>query len=343
MIDVSEEYPYASIDTEFPGIVLEPFVSEDSSISSWNYAQLRDNVNALKLIQLGITLADDEGKVGGCWQYNFKFDVEEDMHAADAIELLTNAGLNFENNSKKGIEPEVFGERFMSSGIVLNENVRWVSFHGLYDFGYLLKVLTSSPLPDAPEGFFESLDLFFPKRCDIKYLLKDELRGGLSALGIQFGCQRRGQSHQGGSDALLTNDVFFAIKLKDRAFDEESQDSGGLFGLTNDERHSYHPFYQANTRQTSPNREAVRDHHMVTPPLSMSPPMQEQMVPRGPYSQPNYGEIYMEQPYMESQYPRPSQDQHMQMMAHPQPSWTYQSEPTPSKMNHYDFGVLVTS
>lgn len=35
----------------------------------------------------------------------------------------------------------------MTSGLVLLPNVTWLSFHSGYDFGYLIKLLTSTPLP----------------------------------------------------------------------------------------------------------------------------------------------------------------------------------------------------
>ena len=35
--------------------------------------------------------------------------------------------------------------------------VRWITFHSGYDFGYLLRVLTCSPLPASEAEFFELL------------------------------------------------------------------------------------------------------------------------------------------------------------------------------------------
>ncbi|KAJ0703724.1 putative poly(A)-specific ribonuclease [Helianthus annuus] len=48
----------------------------------------------------------------------------------------------------------------MSSSIVLNDNVYWVTFHSGYDFGYLLKVLTCRSLPDTQTGFFNLINMF---------------------------------------------------------------------------------------------------------------------------------------------------------------------------------------
>ena len=38
----------------------------------------------------------------------------------------------------------------MMIGVVLMENVKWLSFHSGYDFGYLLKILTCQNLPQVP-------------------------------------------------------------------------------------------------------------------------------------------------------------------------------------------------
>lgn len=54
------------------------------------------------------------------------------------------------------------------SGIVLMDNINWLSFHSGYDFGYLLKLLTDKNLPLEENDFFESLRLYFPTVYDVK-------------------------------------------------------------------------------------------------------------------------------------------------------------------------------
>ena len=67
------------------------------------------------------------------------------------------------------------------TGIVLLDNVKWLSFHSVYDFGYLLSILTNLNLPDGENEFFENLKLYFPNIYDVKYLMKSckNLKGGL--------------------------------------------------------------------------------------------------------------------------------------------------------------------
>lgn len=131
------------------------------------------------------------------WQFNFRhvsvtyidiphqhhlsthreFRLADDLYAQDSIDLLRQSGINFAQNEARGIEVQQFGELLMSSGIVLNEDVcrcmvvvghsmqhdshplqvRWITFHSGYDFGYLLKALTCQPLPDTEDEFFQLL------------------------------------------------------------------------------------------------------------------------------------------------------------------------------------------
>eukprot|EP00184_Porphyridium_aerugineum_P004369 CAMPEP_0184700290 /NCGR_PEP_ID=MMETSP0313-20130426/11589_1 /TAXON_ID=2792 /ORGANISM="Porphyridium aerugineum, Strain SAG 1380-2" /LENGTH=358 /DNA_ID=CAMNT_0027159879 /DNA_START=366 /DNA_END=1439 /DNA_ORIENTATION=+ len=207
-------YTHIAMDTEFPGVVARP-VGGFRNNSEYQYQTLRCNVDLLKIIQLGLAFADENGNLPKdcpCWQFNFKFNLSEDMYAQDSIDLLTQSGIDFEEFERNGIDVLHFGELLISSGLVLNENVTWISFHSSYDFGYLLKVLTCSNLPQSEAEFFELMKLYFPRFWDMKFLMTDRFFGGLSKLAEYYDVQRHGQMHQAGSDSLLTLEVFFKMR-----------------------------------------------------------------------------------------------------------------------------------
>jgi CCR4-NOT transcription complex subunit 7/8 len=51
------------------------------------------------------------------------------MYAHDSIELLTKSGIDFQKHKDYGIDVETFGEILISSGFVLLDDVKWISFH----------------------------------------------------------------------------------------------------------------------------------------------------------------------------------------------------------------------
>lgn len=51
------------------------------------------------------------------------------MFAQESIDLLQNSGIQFKKHEEEGIEVYEFAELLMTSGIVLSENVKWLSFH----------------------------------------------------------------------------------------------------------------------------------------------------------------------------------------------------------------------
>ncbi len=105
---------------------------EFRSTADYQYQLLRCNVDLLKIIQLGLTFLDDKGNLPEgitTWQFNFKFNLTEDMYAEDSVDLLQNSGIQFEKHEQEGINPNDFAEKMIASGLVLMEPVKWLSFH----------------------------------------------------------------------------------------------------------------------------------------------------------------------------------------------------------------------
>lgn len=233
---IIHKFPCIAMDTEFPGIVARP-IGQFKSTTDYHFHTLRCNVDLLKIIQLGLSFHDNNGKLppGVCtWQFNFKFDLGEDMFAQDSIELLQKSGIDFVQHQERGIDPTDFGVLLVTSGLVLSDSVKWLSFHSGYDFAYLLKILTAHPLPVSEEMFFRLVHTYFPCIYDIKYMIKSckNLKGGLNDVADALNVSRVGPQHTAGSDSLLTGLAFF--KLKSVYFDNCIDDvkyRGILYGL----------------------------------------------------------------------------------------------------------------
>lgn len=112
---------------------------------------MRCNVDLLKIIQVGITLANEDGEFPqdcSTWQFNFRFSlrcvvvlllsefsflipcwVSEDMFTPESVEQLQKAGLDFQRHEEFGIIPNDFAELMITSGMVLSQDTRWISFH----------------------------------------------------------------------------------------------------------------------------------------------------------------------------------------------------------------------
>jgi CCR4-NOT transcription complex subunit 7/8 len=241
MQDVAEDYQHIAMDALLPGFIAQP-TGPFNNYAGYNYQTLRCNVDLTRAIQIGLTLSDGDGnKPEGTstWRFNFLFDADRDMISPDLTDKLRNkCGLDLEAHHSQGIDVGTFGELLMSSGLVLNEDIKWISFcgdlsskmadlglglpwvafAGLYTFGHLLHLLTSQSLPDALEGFYESLDLFFPNRCDIaKHLHQLPQLSGRDPADPQrrpFFC-----------NAIHVLDAFFRLpdSVRSKAFDRDGE------------------------------------------------------------------------------------------------------------------------
>ena len=241
--------------------------------ADYHYQCLRTNVDLLKLIQLGITLFSVDGEVPPAqsdtplnrpyannlvmfpctWTFNFQFSLQDDMYSQESIDMLQKAGVDFAKCEENGIDPKVFGSLLITSGLVLDPDVSWLSFHSGYDFGYLVKIMACKALPSDEEEYLKVVRMWFPRLYDIKFLFrqaqKDHAKGvtnttasniinaigprsGLNDLAEELGCQREGRPHTAGSDAWLTGMVFWAMRTK--MFNNSIPDNfvGEIWGLS---------------------------------------------------------------------------------------------------------------
>ncbi|KAL9073408.1 MAG: hypothetical protein Q9157_004767 [Trypethelium eluteriae] len=268
-------YTYISMDTEFPGVVARP-MGHFPTKSDYHYQTLRCNADLLKIIQLGITLWSPEGEVAPpqaisglsserqgfstqsklcpcTWQFNFQFDQDGDMANEESIEVLAKAGLDVNRCKSEGIDPNDFASLLITSGLVSNDDVHWISFHSGYDVAYLVKLMWCKPLPGEEDEFYELVKKFFPNLWDTKFLQRQAQRivqdqqgnnrssfspqsaigsqtplspqavnifnnlgtkSSLQDLADELGCHRIGIPHSAGSDAWLTGMVFWAMRSK---------------------------------------------------------------------------------------------------------------------------------
>jgi len=206
--DTAETYQHVVAEVLMPKVVASP-TGPFGDYSEYNYQMLRCNVDLTRALQITLTLSDAKGsrpKGTSSWRFNFVYNPNKDFILQETLDQLARTcGVDLGKHHSQGIQAAEFGEQLMSSGLVLSEEVKWICFigtssladkppmgtpakpaepperrfYGLYNFGYLLQLLTAQEMPDAVEGFRDLLDLYFPCRGDISGFT-NELPGLLS-------------------------------------------------------------------------------------------------------------------------------------------------------------------
>ncbi|KAK4476885.1 hypothetical protein RD792_016049 [Penstemon davidsonii] len=192
---------------------------------------MKQNVDALHLIQLGLTLSDAHDNLPNfstpfsyVWQFNFRdFDPDLHLYNPESIALLRRQGIDLSYNKRMGIDSHIFAMKFKAMLLDMRSlrirrlpvNLTWITFHGSYDFGFLIKILTGKSLPQNLNDFMWFVETFFGDAFyDLKVMTPSlGMYGGLDRLAKELGLDRTvGKSHQAGSDSLMTMQLFVEIK-----------------------------------------------------------------------------------------------------------------------------------
>ncbi|XP_056684298.1 putative CCR4-associated factor 1 homolog 8 [Spinacia oleracea] len=208
-----DHYPNISIDTEFG------WFKRDMNINGTDleiYEDLKYNLTHSNLREIGMTVSDNGGEVGGTWRFDFFPSKKAGITLRDCIP------------TKK------FITRFKKLMQDFHGKVKWFTFAGYFDVAHLVSLLERKPLPeliksspatatttattyniDGEEGFVEVVQRYFGKVYDLKVIAKhyENLFGknkylGLQRLANQIGVKRVGREHDGASDSLLTAGIF---------------------------------------------------------------------------------------------------------------------------------------
>ncbi|CAL9758414.1 unnamed protein product [Musa acuminata subsp. burmannicoides] len=127
LVDLRRYFRYAAIDTEFSGFIrpTPPYASEED-----RYADVKYNVDRMKLIQLGITLFDENGSTpwqGCCWQFNFSdFDPLVHPSSPKSLELLRRSGHDLEETGETG-SMETSGAMFCATSSLIDATAPFMS------------------------------------------------------------------------------------------------------------------------------------------------------------------------------------------------------------------------
>lgn len=190
-----------AIDTEFPGVIQENAWKEPEET---HYRAMKERVELLPVIQIGLALASSDGQCLGVWNFNLAYNLATDLHTDAAVNFLRACGVDFDRHASEGIDASSLGVMLKSSGL---SSCAWVTFCGMTDLLYLMQLVQPEhQLPQTLRGF----QCLLKETCVTHQELRDRLPwGSLSSLARSHGVIRYGQAHTAGSDALVTLELFF--------------------------------------------------------------------------------------------------------------------------------------
>ncbi|XP_065048809.1 probable CCR4-associated factor 1 homolog 11 [Musa acuminata AAA Group] len=238
ILSLRGSYPILAIDTEFPGFIRD---TPRNATEEERYNDVKHNVDNMHLIQLGVALFDEGGNTpwpGCCWQFNFSdFDPDVDASSPDSIELLVQSGHDFQQNRRHGIDARRCAYLVCVKLFCQPYSSKYVTFHGLYDVAFVIKMITRAPLPNTLNEFSDLVRTIFGQIYDLKYISRfcgGLRRGEIGLVGLSrlLNFEPVGIRHQAAYDSLLIGALF--NKMKQRRHNvEDDRSASVLYGMVN--------------------------------------------------------------------------------------------------------------
>ncbi|XBW35410.1 hypothetical protein QEN19_000976 [Hanseniaspora menglaensis] len=168
------KYNVVSINVESAGTLARP-IGKFRGKRDYVYQTIKVNVDLFNVFKIGISLCDQFGNkpegIFSTWQLHFQVDPETEMVPSEFLDFLDAASTIPETSASElkntGINLVELAVLLTDSGLLMNNNVTWISHSGAYDFAYLLRLVSNKPLPSTRELFLSELDKFFPNYYDL--------------------------------------------------------------------------------------------------------------------------------------------------------------------------------
>ena len=169
------QYNYISISTEFVGTLARP-IGNFRSREDYHYQTMRANVDLLNPIQIGISLSDIYGNKPenepSTWQFNLEFDIGKEMISGESLDLLRKSAINPEMHKTNGVKKFEFAQLMIDSGLLMDENVTWITYHAAYDLGFFIHILLNDIMPNNRKDFDSWVHEYMPSLFDLNLLYK---------------------------------------------------------------------------------------------------------------------------------------------------------------------------
>ncbi|TYK19447.1 putative CCR4-associated factor 1-like protein 8 [Cucumis melo var. makuwa] len=179
-----------AMDTEFPSFLRS---TSRGAPKEHLYQDLKFNLNHLKILQLGLTLMDENEHVGLSWVFIFfDFDEQTDFSSPTSIQYLKN---------NKG-----------------NRITKRITFHGIYDVAYLLKLMMIKTMPKSMMEFAIVAQRHLGTVNDLKHMIHNCERLMNGELGLKRLAELLNVNDtifNGGSDSLPIALVYAKIYEED--------------------------------------------------------------------------------------------------------------------------------